>query len=506
MLRILGSRKTLCDGLNRRDLLRVGTLGFLGLGDWFRLREAQAKPASRRGFGQAKSCILLYLFGSPSQHDTFDPKPDAPVEVRGELKPIVTNVPGTHVCELLPKLARVCDKTTLVRSLTHPYPMHGVAYAITATPWETLGVSFEESMRLQLNPRDPRHWPFIGSVVDYLDERRQRGTPPVPRNVCLPWLLTSRNGTSARDAGPYGHFLGTGYDPLWIEFEGEGTNRPYFYNLNKPNPRNPYAGVKPDRCRFPLAGAGTLASGLTRARFDDRQILLRQLDRARRSLDRREASRSFDRHQQRVLSLTANSQTTDALDVAREPFPMREKYGMHLFGQATLAARRLVEAGARFVTVFWDDYHETANAWDTHYAHYPNMRNVLCPGLDQTLPTLLTDLEDRGLLGETLVACVSEHGRTPRLTTSPKSRGGGRGHWSRAYSALLAGGGIARGKVVGKTDRLGADVVETPMSPKDVLATMYHLLGIDPQTTLLDRQGRPHPVSGEGQVRPELLG
>jgi hypothetical protein len=134
------------------------------------------------------------------------------------------------------------------------------------------------------------------------------------------------------------------------------------------------------------------------------------------------------------------------------------------------------------------------------------MRNVLCPGLDQTLSALLTDLEDRGMLGETLVACLSEHGRTPRLTTSPKSRGGGRGHWSRAYSALLAGGGIARGKVVGKTDRLGADVVETPLSPKDVLVTMYHLLGIDPQTTLRDRQGRPHPVGGEGQVRSELLG
>jgi hypothetical protein len=361
-------------------------------------------------------------------------------------------------------------------------------------------------MRLQLNPRDPRHWPFIGSAVDYLDGRRRGGNPPVPRNVCLPWLLTSRNGTSGRDAGPYGHSLGAGHDPLWVEFEGEGTDRPYYYNLNKPNPRNPYAGVRPDRCRFPLAGAGTPAAGLPLGRLDDRKALLRQLDQAYRWLDRRGAVRSFDLQQQRALSLTANSRTADALDVAREPLPVREAYGMHLFGQATLAARRLVEAGCRFVTVFWDDYHETANAWDTHYAHYPNMRNVLCPGLDQALSALLTDLEDRGLLGETLVACLSEHGRTPRLTTTPKSRGGGRGHWSRAYSALLAGGGIARGQVVGKTDRLGADVVETPMSPKDVLATMYHLLGIDLRTTLPDRQGRPHPVAGEGQVRPELLG
>jgi hypothetical protein len=503
MLRILGSRKTLCDGLCRRDLLQVGTLGFLGLGDWFRLKAVEPGAAGpRSGFGQAKACILLYLFGSPSQHDTFDPKPDAPEDIRGELRPIATNVPGTHICELLPKIARVCDRATIVRSLTHPHPDHLVAYAITAAPFTA---DRNINIPMQLNPRDGRHWPFIGSVVDYLDERQKR-EPAVPRNICLPWLLGSRAARSDREAGPYGHFLGPAYDPLWIEFEGEGDNRPYHYRLgmNDP-PNNPYAGVKLGH-RFPLAGAGTLPSGVTLDRLDERRGLLQQFDSACRTLDQEEAYRNFDRHQQKALSLITASRTRDALDVAREPLALRDKYGMHLFGQATLTARRLVEAGSRFVTVFWDDFGETANAWDTHYAHYPNMRNVLCPGLDQTLAALIEDLETRGLLDETLVACLSEHGRTPRLTMTPKSRGGGRGHWSAAYSAIFAGGGFAPGKLVGKTDRIGAQVTETPMSPKDILATIYYLLGIDPETTIPDRLGRPMAVAGEGRVRPELLG
>src|SRR5262245_42153940 len=213
MLRVLGSRKILCDGLSRRDLLRVGSLGFLGLGDWFRLQEAQA-ATSTGGFGQAKACILLYLFGSPSQHDTFDPKPDAPVEVRGELKSIPTAMPGTRFCELLPKLARVCDRTTIVRSLTHSYPTHGVAYALTATPWESMGISLEESMRLQLNPRDARHWPYIGSIVNYLEGSRGQRPSPVPANIALPWKLSTRCDRTPGEAGPHGHFLGPSYDPL----------------------------------------------------------------------------------------------------------------------------------------------------------------------------------------------------------------------------------------------------------------------------------------------------
>ena len=502
MFRILGSQKTLCDGLSRRDLLRIGSLGFLGLSDYFRWREAQAaQPTVERSFGRAKSCILLFLFGSPSQHDTFDPKPDAPENIRGELRPISTCLPGTQICELFPKIAAMCDKTTIVRSMAHAYPIHGVAYAITSTP--ILDIP------MQLNPRDPRNWPFVGSVVEYMDERNGRrallpspsgrgaGGEGVPRNIALPFVLSSRHGHPALDAGPYGHFLGANYDPVWTEFEGEATQTLEYFR--EPY-RDPFAGITAEG-RFPI-GADTLSADVTLGRLNERESLLRRLDSASRSFDRQDSSQRFDRHQRRAFSLMQTSRTRDALDLNREPMAMRDRYGMHLFGQATLAARRLVEAGSRFATVFWDDFHHLQSAWDTHSWHFPKMRNLLCPGLDQTFTALIEDLEVRGMLDETLVVCMSEHGRTPTINNSP---GGGRDHWSRAYSMIIAGAGIARGRVVGRTDRAGGDVIETPISPKDILATMYHLLGIDPHATIPDRQGQPHLLAGEGQVRTELL-
>jgi uncharacterized protein (DUF1501 family) len=191
-----------------------------------------------------------------------------------------------------------------------------------------------------------------------------------------------------------------------------------------------------------------------------------------------------------------------ALDLERESRTLRESYGMTLFGQGCLTARRLVEAGSRFVSVFWDEYGLAGSAWDTHWEHYSRMKNELCPGFDRALSGLITDLDARGLLDETLVVCVSEHGRTPKITTG---QGGGRDHWSRAYSAVLAGGGIACGRVVGKTDKIAGDVVERPISPKDVLATTYHLLGIDPETTIEDRINRPMALVPGGTVIAEAL-
>ncbi len=213
---------------------------------------------------------------------------------------------------------------------------------------------------------------------------------------------------------------------------------------------------------------------------------------------------SFDRYQETAFSLVTTSRMRQALDISREPLQVRESYGMTLFGQGCLAARRLVEAGSRFVTVFWDGYGQFAGcAWDTHSNHYPRLKEYLLPGFDLALPGLLRDLEARGLLEETLVIWMSEHGRTPRIDSKPK--GAGRHHWSRAYSILLAGAGIPRGKIVGSTDKLGGDVRETPVSPKDILATTFHLLGIDARTTIMDALGRPVPIAGTGEVRPELL-
>ena len=189
--------------------------------------------------------------------------------------------------------------------------------------------------------------------------------------------------------------------------------------------------------------------------------------------------------------------------MTREPLAVRDSYGMTLFGQGCLAARRLVEAGSKFVTVFWDGYGQFSGcAWDTHANHFPRLKEYLLPGFDRAYAGLVRDLRARGLLDETLVLCLSEHGRTPQIDSKPK--GAGRHHWSRAYSAALAGGGAARGRVVGATDRIGGDVKDTPVSPKDVLATAFHLLGIDPHTTVPDRLGRPVPIAGEGVARPEF--
>jgi hypothetical protein len=500
MLRILGSPKRLCTGFTRRDFLHAGGLGLfgLGLGDYFRLADLQAAPTRTpaRGFGRARACILLYLYGAPSQLETFDMKPDAPPEIRGELRPIRSSLPGLDVCELLPNLARVMDRVTVVRSMTHPYPIHGVAYALTGVP--------QIDIPMELNPRDARHWPFLGSVVDYLrrrdDPRRPAGG--VPDNIALPFPFSSQRVGEVPRAGPYAAFLGNAHNPLWTEFRGQAT-RTMVKTLQDERlaVREPYMGITADS-RFELAGATRLEPGMTLDRLNGRRSLVDQLDRARRDLGASLEGQAVDRYREMAYSLIGSECVQAALDLGREPRAVRDGYGMTLFGQACLTARRLVEAGSRFVTVFWDEYGLAGSGWDTHWNHYPRMREELCPGFDMALAGLIRDLDARGMLDETLVLCLSEHGRTPRLNNA---QGGGRDHWSEAYSVLLAGGGVARGRVIGRTDRHAARVVERPVSPKDILATTYHLLGIDPETTLTDRTGRPVPLVPEAHVVSEVL-
>ena len=496
MIRVLGGPKRLCDGLTRRDLLHVGSLGMLGLGMPGAI--AGASPAAAVGrFGQAKACILLFLYGSPSQLETFDPKPDAPEEIRGELKSIPSRVPGLDVCELLPNLAGVMDKVAVIRSVSHPYPLHGVAYATTGIP--------RIDAPMELSPRDPAHWPFIGSVVDYADARG-RGAPAggaVPRNVVLPWAFSSRRIGEVARAGPYGGFLGTAWDPVFAEFEGVATRTSRKTLAEKTwEDLEPYRGVTPES-RFRLGDVTDLGPTLTLDRLDRRRTLLDQIEEARRSLDAGVRGGSgIDRHRQLAYSLLGSEKLRKAFDLDAETAATRELYGMTLFGQATLTARRLVEAGGRFLTVFWDEYGLAGTGWDTHWDHFPRMKDELLPGLDRTLSGLLIDLDARGLLDETLVVCLSEHGRTPKLSTG---QGGGRDHWSRCYSVLMAGGGIGRGRVVGRSDKIGSDPVERRVSPKDILATIYHLMGVDPSTPLADRQGRPLTLMPDGEVIPEVI-
>lgn len=502
MIRVLGGPKRLCDGLTRRDLLHVGSLGLMGLGLGDLPAFAGASPASGRNlapgrFGQAKSCILLFLYGSPSQLETFDPKPDAPEQVRGELKSIKSGVPGLDVCELLPKMAKVMDKVTVIRSVSHPYPLHGVAFATTS-------ISRIEPAN-ELNPRDPAHWPFVGSVVDYADSLKRKGSQggAVPRNLVLPWAFSSQRVGEVARAGPYGGFLGQAWDPISAEFIGKATKTAKKTLAEKTwEDLEPYRGVTPES-RFRLGAASELGPALTLDRMDRRRTLLDQCEQARRDLDAAASSASgIDRHRALAYSLLASDKLRKAFDLDAETPATRDLYGMTLFGQAALTARRLVEAGGRFLTVFWDEYGLAGTGWDTHWDHFPRMKNELLPGLDQTLSGLLLDLDDRNLLDETLVVCLSEHGRTPKLTLE---KGGGRDHWSRCYSVLMAGGGVARGRVVGRSDAIASDPVERLVSPKDILATMYHLLGVDPTTMMADRQGRPMSIVPEGAVVSEVI-
>lgn len=499
MIRVLGSAKRLCGGMTRRDLLRIGGLGLAGMHlpqlDAWRAASADDRPSRPRSFGRAKSIILIHLYGSPSQIEWVDPKPDAPVEIRGELGCIPTRLPGLNVGELFPKLAQVMDRCTTLRSMTHPYPLHCVGYALTGVP--------AIELPMELNPKDPRNWPFFGSVVEFVEARAAAGCRPgrVPRNIALPFKFSSRRGGEVPRSGPYAAFLGSEFDPVWTDYRGTATKGLVKTLLDKRfEDHDPYMGTSPDT-HFFVPAATSLADEITLDRLNRRRSLVSQLDAARADLAASATGRQWDRYRAMTYELLHSDALRTALDTRREAEPIRQLYGHTLFGQACLAARRLVEAGSRIVTVFWDEYGLAGSGWDTHWNHYPRMRQELAPSFDQGWFGLISDLDQRGLLDETLVVCTSEHGRTPTITPA---NGGGRDHWSRVYATILAGGGTQRGQVVGASDRRGGDVQHRPISPKDLLATMYHLLGIDHHQTVLDSQGRPLPLV-EGRVIEEAL-
>ncbi|HVV99301.1 MAG TPA: DUF1501 domain-containing protein, partial [Planctomycetaceae bacterium] len=461
MLRILGSARTLCDQITRRELLQAGGLGIGGL-TLASLLRAQAEGATGgAGFGQAKRCILLYLYGAPSQLETFDMKPEAPVEIRGTMGPIPSSVPGLDVCEYLPETARIMDRTTVVRSVTHPFPLHGVAFATSGIP------AIDAPM--ELAPHDPRHHPYFGSCVEYIQRQSGARVPSdIPQNIALPFPFSTQRTGEVHRAGPYAAYLGAAYNPVWTEYSGHATRSvEKTLNAAKLDCFDPYVACSDDS-HFKLALTTPLAD-VTLDRLDRRRTLLQQFEQGRGELDQSVASRSLDRYQEMAFALISSRKVGEALDVRREPVATRDLYGRTLFGQACLAARRMVEAGSRMVSVFWDEYGLAGDAWDTHWNHFARMQDQLMPGFDRAFSGLILDLERRGLLDDSLVAVLSDHGRTPKLNNA---KGGGRDHWSRVYSAIFAGGGIARGRVVGASDRHASDPTDRPVSPKDLLATM----------------------------------
>jgi hypothetical protein len=485
--------------------MRIGGLGAISLSlqEMLRLQSASAansnsdKPQDST-FGRAKRILMVYLQGAASQFETWDPKPNAPLQIRGQWAQISTAVPGIFIGEKLPKLSRLVDRIGIVRSMTHANNNHSNLYTLSGYP----AVDFSS----ETNPADGRHHPFFGSVLDYLEDQKHPEEPPeLPRNIGLPFRFSTFSPLFRR-AGPYGTFLGQGYDPIWTEFEGEATKKAnrvsFFSRLKGIDVADPFLGITPDS-RLRVSKHARLRPDITLDRLDRRRSLLQQLDDENKRRSESSAGKSLDRFQSMAYSLITSEKLRNALDVGQEPMSVRERYGMTLFGQSALTGRRLLEAGCPLVSVFWDEYKVVNTAWDTHFNHFSRLGDELLPGLDAGLSSLLTDLEDRGLLADTLVMCLSEHGRTPKINNL--QRGGGRGHWSKAYSVMLAGAGIRPGTVVGSSDARGAFVASRPTSPEDILATMYHLKGIPPHTAIPDRLGKPVRLIENGEAIAELL-
>jgi hypothetical protein len=458
MLHLFKDRPTiLCDRLSRREWLQLGGLGLLGLNLPSLLRaENAAVPKAA-----AKSCIMLFLAGGPSHLDMWDMKPDAPPEIRGEFKPIATSVPGVQLCEHLPRLARQAHRFALVRSAYHRVSNAHWAATYFALTGDDLGDN------IAIPPRSS-HYPGIGSVLGHL---RPPDRPVVPF-VSLPYV-TAEGAGGPPQPGIYGGWLGSTHDPLII------TKDP-----NSPDFRVPdltlRAEVNPDR-------------------LDDRKSLLSCLDRQLATFADSERARLMDVSQQKAFSLLHSEATRQAFDLSVETPALRDAYGRNIYGQSVLLARRLIEAGTRMVTLKWAP---DANAtWDTHGQNFAKLKKELLPQLDAGLSTLLADLHARGLLDETLVLCLGEFGRSPKINGDA-----GRDHWPRCYSLLLAGGSVPGGLIYGKSDRIGSDPSENPVTPHDLIATIYSLLGIGPETVLPDQLGKPVHLIGQGKVIPELLG
>lgn len=478
MLTMLGSPRRCCDGLTRRETLRAGglaMLGGLGLPQFFSLEEARASTAPQ---GKAKSVIVLYLLGGAPAQDMYDLKPEAPAEVRGEFKPIDTSVPGIQVCEHLPQTAQWMHKAAIVRSVNHKGGCHNTLPSYTG---------YELPLDNIVSTKDT-YPPSMGSVCEYLNK-----SPGVlPAYVYMPCYLGW--GQNIRRPGPYGGFLGQRYDPLYTECS------PY---IDKDAPRETpgHPQVLRGEPRLPNS---TLEAGLSIDRLNSRRSLLAQIDDQLRAREDQPSLDKFDRQRQRAFGLLTSPEAKAAFDLEQEDPKLRDKYGRTLFGQSTLIARRMVEAGVRFVNVTWDCYWERLklqhDCWDTHVRNFPILRDYNLPYLDLTYGALIEDLDQRGLLDETLVVVLTDFGRTPKINAN-----GGRDHWTFCYSVLLAGAGIRGGTVHGASDGQCAYVKDHPVSTGDICATIYHALGIDPELTVPDHLNRPVPIAHGGRPIREIL-
>lgn len=455
-----GTAGRYCDGMNRRSFVQLGVAGMasIGLSGLLRARAASAEVAN--GQKKSTSAILIWLDGGPGHMDTYDMKPDAPAEFRGLWRPIATNVPGFEITELFPKQAQIADKFSIVRSLHHDTGDHFAGGHRMLTT-KNMGVS---------GANKGGRFPSIGAIVAH---QRQHIPSTVPPYISVP--IASSIGLRP------GYFGG---DLLGVQF-------------------NPFeTGGDPNNKNFKVQNL-QLSSGLSVDRLDDRRGLLAQLDQLPRAVERQGIFDSIDRFDQQALSFVSGEKARRAFDISSEDDATRDMYGRHNWGQSTLLARRLVEAGSSFVTVHF-------GGWDHHWNLQSGMDNYL-PKVDSAVSALFTDLDRRGLLDTTLVILCGEFSRTPRMNDggnggAPLSKGTpGRDHWGNSMFCLLGGGGVKGGQIVGSTDSRGERPASRPLRPANIHATIYRCLGIDPKLQILDHSGRPTNVLDDPTPIDELL-
>lgn len=443
------SKDELCQHLERRTFLQAGGLVGLGLALPDLLMARQVGQAVKSG-GRAKGCILLFGTGGPAQHETFDPKPDADSGVRGQFDPISTSVPGIQICEHLPLLARNAHRFAIIRSTYHKSGTHGVGVHFNLT-------GLKHAPRLagepQVSREDP---PSVGGAVRQLRGDRNG----LPASVHLPVRIGDQN--NFQWGGQHAGYLGAKYDPLTLIDEEwtPGTLPPAFL---------PHKDISLER-------------------FGHRAQLLAQLE-SKRPMLPSENIATYHLAQERAMSVLESTSAWEAFLIDDEKPTTLERYGDNKFGRSCLVARRLIEAGVGVVTVPWMHLHSTKN-FDTHSKHFQVMKDLLLPPVDRAFSALLEDLDERGLLDETLVAWTGEFGRTPKINNNA-----GRDHWGNVYSTVLAGGGIRGGQAYGTSDKMGAEPKDHPVHVTDFVATIYHALGYAPGTLVYDVGGRPHPIS-----------
>lgn len=468
--------------LSRRKLLQAGAIGVVGLSmvDVARLRAQAAETGAN--VSKAKAVIYVFLTGGPSQHDTFDMKPDGPAEFKGEFQPIATRTPGIQICEHLPLLAQRSDKWALVRSLTHSESDHERGTYVMLTGQSVVPPSFRRSTPQSID------LPSIAAVAGYATSRRGK----LPTSAILPEKIYHSN--SGVYAGQLAGLLGAQHNPWLIECTDKphayhsysGAFPKYLFNLHKGEPADR------DDWKFEVSHL-TLPEGMLEDRFSRRLALLETIDDQRRQLEAAAEVAKYDRQREQVVSLIGDAQVRQAFDVRRSADPKTlERYGDNSFGWSLLMARRLVEAGVNMVQVNLGNF----GSWDLHGNNFPLLKNFLFPPTDRALSALLDDLDASGLLESTLVVVAGEFGRTPRIFNVAPTiyKLPGRDHWAPCQSILLAGGGVRGGQVIGSSDRNGAYPTSDPQKPENFAATIYQALGIPRNAHWHDASNRPYHV------------